>query len=74
MVAGLMFGFASKSKSVEPLVPGEPGCLDPPDRAAPGPVVALGEQQLGQESVIGELFLLSDGHHVGDQATDGRQP
>jgi hypothetical protein len=33
----------------QPLVTGKPGCFDPPDGAAPGPVVALGQQQLGQE-------------------------
>ena len=56
MVAGLMFGFASKSKSAKPLVTGKPGCLDPPDGAAPVPVVAFGEEQLGEEALVGELF------------------
>ena len=57
----------------QPLVTGKAGCPDPADGAAPGPVVTFREQQLGEEPLVGELFLLRDGDHVGDQVADGRQ-
>ena len=61
MVAGLMFGFASKSKSPSHLSRGKSCRFDPADGGAPVPVVALGQQQLGQEALVGELFLPGDG-------------
>jgi hypothetical protein len=45
----------------QPLLPWEAGGLEPAGGAASVPVVALGEQQLGQESCVGELFPLRCG-------------
>ena len=74
MVAGLMFGLASKSKSASHLSRGNPAALTRRADGAPaGPVVAFGQQQLREEPLVGELFLLRDGDHVGDQVADGRQ-
>jgi hypothetical protein len=43
----------------ESLVAGEPGCLDPADRGSAVPVVDLGEEELGEEPLVGQLLLVS---------------
>jgi hypothetical protein len=73
MVAGLMFGFASKSKSPSHLSPGKVRGFDAADGGAPVPVVALGQQQLGQEALVGELFLPGDGQGLVQDRADGGQ-
>lgn len=42
----------------EPLVPREPCCFDAPHGGAPVAVVALGQQQFCEESLIAQLLLL----------------
>ena len=74
MVAGLMLGLASKSKSASHFSRGNPAALTRRIGAAPGPVVALGQQQLGEEPAVGELLLLRGDQRVADPAADGRQP
>ena len=51
-----MAGLASKSKSSSHFVAGEPGVADPAVGAAAVAVVALGQQQFGQEPAVGQLL------------------
>ena len=48
-------GVGVEVEVVEPFVSGKAGGLDPAGGAAPGPVVALGEQQLGEEAPVGRV-------------------
>ena len=74
MVAGLIAVFAAKSKSARVLGRGKPGFGDPAGGAAFLAVVALGQQQLGQERPVGQLLA---GGGVGELAVavpQRRQP
>ena len=55
----------------EPLVPREPGCLDASDRGAAVAVIALRQQQLCEEPLIGQLLLLRSGGRFVDDGADG---
>ena len=74
MVAGLMLGLASKSKSAQPLLAGEPGGLDPAVGAAAVAVVAFGHQQFGEEPAVGQLFAGGGVGELGELGADGGQP
>ena len=58
----------------EPFVAREAGGFDPAGGAAPVPVVAFGHQQLGEETPVGELFLLRRRRAIVEPGADGRQP
>jgi hypothetical protein len=59
---------------VEPLLPREAGGFDSTGGAPAGPVVALGEQQLGEEATVGHLLLLRRNEHLLDPGPNRRQP
>ena len=55
----------------EPLVPREPGCLDASDGGAAVAVIALRQQQLCEEPLIGQLLLLRSCCRLVDDGADG---
>lgn len=73
MVAGSMFELR-RSRTPAALLPREARRLDPALRSPPGPVVALGHQQLGQEPAAGHLFLHRPVGDVGKLVADVREP
>jgi hypothetical protein len=58
----------------EPLFAGKPRRTDPAHRAASIPVVALSQQQLGEESAVGQLLAFGGIGDLGEAGADGRQP
>ena len=74
MVAGLMFGLASKSKSPSHLSRGNPAALTRRTEERRSRSSTLGQQQLGQESLVGQLLLPRDGQGFVDQGPDRGQP
>ena len=58
----------------ELLLAGKPGCPDPAHGAAAVAVVALGQQQLGEESAVGQLFAFGSVGDLGEAGPDGGQP
>ncbi|EID79144.1 hypothetical protein W59_14971 [Rhodococcus opacus RKJ300 = JCM 13270] len=50
------------------------GGLDPADAATAGAVVAFGEQQVGEETLVGQLLLVGDGEHVLEPGAHRRSP
>src|SRR4051812_3791749 len=73
MVAGLIAVFAVKSKIRQGSGPGESGFVDPTGRPALFPVVAFGEQQLGQECPVGQLFAAGSIGDLGVAVPERRQ-
>src|SRR3954453_18327446 len=74
IVAGLIAVLALKSKSARVLVLGKACCVDTTDGAACVTLVALGEQQFGQERPVGELFPAGGISDFGVAVSHGRQP
>ena len=73
MTAGSMCGLASKSKSRSDFSAGERGGLDPAFGAAAGAVVALGQQQFGEEPAVGHLLTGRRVGELGELVADGGQ-
>lgn len=73
IVAGLMFGFESKSKAPSHLGPWKVRGFYAADGEAPVTVIALRQQQFCQESLVGELFLSGDGEGFVQDRADGGQ-
>jgi hypothetical protein len=71
---GVDVGVGLKIEVVQPLLAGEPCCLDPAFGAAALPVLALGHQQLGQEPAVGELLTVGGIGNGGELGAQGRQP
>jgi hypothetical protein len=58
---GVDVGVGLEVEVPDPLVPREPGCFDAAGGPSPVPVVALGQEQFGEEPPVGELFLRPGG-------------
>jgi hypothetical protein len=66
-------GVGVEVERADRLVAREAGGLDPPLGAAPGPVVALGHQQFGQEPAVGHLVVGGGLGQLGVLGADGGQ-
>ena len=58
----------------EPLIPGKTGGFHSANRGAAVAVVALGQEQFGEESLIAQLLLLGRGGGFVDDGPDRREP
>ena len=74
MVAGLIAVFAAKSNSARVFGSREAGFVDPAGGAASLPVVALGQQQFGQERPVGQLLTAGGVGDLGVAVSQRRQP
>lgn len=57
----------------QPFVPGKVGGFDAADGGAPVPAITLGQQQLGQEPLVAQLFLPRNGKRFIEHRPDGAQ-
>lgn len=71
---GIDVGISVEVELPQRLLPGEGRGLDPALGAAPGPVVALGQQQFGEEGEVGHLLAGGLLGQVREFPADGRQP
>ncbi|GFG52321.1 hypothetical protein MAGR_37620 [Mycolicibacterium agri] len=65
-------GVGIEIEVAQPFLAWEPGGFDPADRGAAVPVVTFGQQQLGQETLIRELFAVGRGQGFVEDGPDGR--
>ena len=73
-VGGVDVGVGREVEVLDPLGAGEPGFADPAGAAAGIAVVALGEQQLGEEPGVRVLLTFRGGDVLGELLADGGQP